>query len=91
LFPFNPDRVLGDIRKPLAELTVPKADEVKVGSSQQDEVLQTPVTAEALASLRSLIEQNTHALDKTSKQRLQKLVNAAQISFAECALLHDEN
>ena len=34
--------------KPFAELIVLKADEVKVGSSQQDEVLQTPVTAERI-------------------------------------------
>ena len=95
LFPFNPDRVLRDIQKPPAELTVPKADEVKVESCPQDEVLQTPVTAEALTSLHSLIEQDTHALDETSKQRLQrrlqKFANAAQISFAERALLADEN
>jgi len=91
LFPFNPDRVLRDIQKPLAELTVPKVDEMKVGSCPQGEVLRTPVTAEALTSLRNLIEQDTHTLDETSKQRLQKLANAAQVSFAECALLLDEN
>jgi DDE superfamily endonuclease len=56
LFPFNPDRVLRDIQKPLAELTVPKVDEIKVGSCPQGEVLWTPVTAEALTSLRNLIE-----------------------------------
>jgi hypothetical protein len=88
LFPFNPDRVLRDIQKPPAELTVPKADEVKVESCPQDEVLQTP---EALTSLHSLIEQDAYALDETSKQRLQKFANAAQISFAERALLADEN
>ncbi|KAK9244194.1 hypothetical protein V1506DRAFT_507773 [Lipomyces tetrasporus] len=60
---FNPDRVLRDIQKPLAELTVPKADEVK----------------------------DAHTLDETSKLRLQKLANAAQVSFADCALLLDEN
>ena len=49
------------------------------------------MTAEALTSLRNLIEQDTHTLDETSKQRLQKLANAAQVSFAECALLLDEN
>ena len=98
LFPFNPDRVLRDIQKPPVELTVPKADEVKVRPPPQDEVLQTPVTpvtAEALTSLHSLIEQDAHALDETSKQRLQrrlqKFANAAQISFAERALLADEN
>ena len=72
LVPFSPDRVLRDIQKPLAELTVPKADEVKVGSCPQDEVLQTPVTAEALTSLHGLIEQDAHTLDETSKQRLQR-------------------
>ena len=69
-----------------------------MGSCQQDEVPQTPVTpvsAEALTSLHNVIKQDTHTLDKTSIQRLQrhiqKLANAAQISFAECALLHDQN
>ena len=54
LFPFNPDRVLRVTLKPPAQSTVPRADEIKVGSCHQDEVLQTPVTpvsAEALALL----------------------------------------
>ena len=97
MFPFNPERVLRDTPKPLPELTV--LNEV-VGSCPQDEVLQTPitpvtpVTAEALTSLHNLIKQDTHALDTTSKQRLQrhvqKLASAARISFAECAL-QDQN
>ena len=64
----------------------------------QDEVLQTPVTpatTEALTSLQNLIKQDAHALDKTSKQRLQrhvqKLASAVQISFTECTLLQDRN
>jgi hypothetical protein len=91
LFPFNPDRVLRDIQKPLAGLTVPKADNAKVGSLFLDEMLQTPVIAEALVSLRSVIEQDADALNEPSKRRLQKLANAAQVSFTECALLRDEN
>ena len=54
LFPFNPERVLRDLPKPPAELTIPKADEVKVGSCPQDAELQTPetpVSAEGLMSL----------------------------------------
>jgi hypothetical protein len=43
----------------------------------QGETFQTPVTAEALTSLRSLIEQDAHMLDGPSKRRLQKLANAA--------------
>ena len=98
LFPFNPDRVLRVTPKPPAQSTVPRADEVKVGSCHQDEVPQTPVTpvsAEGLASLQNLIKQDAHTLNGTSIQRLerhvQKLANAAQMSFAERALLHDQN
>src|SRR3989440_904078 len=61
LFPFNPDRVLRATPKPPAQLTVAKADEMKVASCLQDEVLQTPVTpvsAEALTSLHNLIKQD---------------------------------
>ena len=101
LFPFNPDRVLKVTPKPPAQSTVPRADEIKVGSCHQDEVPQTPVTpvmpasAEGLASLQNLIKQDAHTLNKASIQRLerhvQKLANAAQISFAERDLLHDRN
>jgi DDE superfamily endonuclease len=101
LFPFNPDRVLRATPKTPAQLTVLKADEMKLGSCLQNEVLQTPVTpvtpvsAEALTSLHNLIKQDAHTLNETSIQHLQrhvqKLANAAQISFAERALLHDQN
>ena len=54
----------------------------------------TPVSAEGLASLYSLIKQDAHTLNGTSTQRLerhvQKLVDAAQISFAERALLYNQ-
>lgn len=39
LYPFNPDRILRDMPKPLARLTIPKADEVKVGPCSQEELL----------------------------------------------------
>jgi len=55
----------------------------------------TPATAEALKLLHNLIKQDACVLDEISKQRLQrrvqKLASAAQISFAECALLQDQN
>ncbi|OBT39571.1 hypothetical protein VE00_09486 [Pseudogymnoascus sp. WSF 3629] len=83
--------------KPAANLNIPKADEVKVGPRQQDVELQTPVTpvsAEALMSLQSLIiQRDAHALDETSKQNLarhlQKFVNAGQKSFAKSILQKD--
>jgi hypothetical protein len=91
LYPFSPDKVLRDIQKPLAELYVPREGEMKVESCPQSEVLQTPVTSEALTSLHSRIEQDAHVLDGPSKQGLQKLANAAKKSLAGCALLLDEN
>jgi len=98
LVPFHPDRVLRDIPKPPAELTIPKADEVKVGPRPTDEILRTPVTpvsAEALRSLQNLIiKQDARALDETSKQSLQrhvqKLANATQMSLAKGALQQDQ-
>ena len=72
LFPFNPDRLFRDM--PLADLTVPKADEVKAAPCPQDIVLQnlvTLVSAEAFMSLQNLItKQDAYALGKTSKQSL---------------------
>jgi len=83
--------------KPVAALTIPKAYEVDMGPCSQGEVVQTPVTpvtVEALTSLQNLIKQDTHTLDESSKQclqrHLQKLSNAAQISFAERALQQDQ-
>ena len=79
LFPFNPDRVLTDMPKPPAELTVPapNASGVEVGSCSQCEILQTPVTSEGLTLLNNLITQDADADDEVSKQRrerhLQKL------------------
>ncbi|PVH68665.1 hypothetical protein DL98DRAFT_352029, partial [Cadophora sp. DSE1049] len=55
--------------------TVPRADEIRVGSCHQDEVPQTPVTpvsAEGLASLHHLIKQDAHTLNGTSVQRLER-------------------
>jgi hypothetical protein len=55
----------------------------------------TPVSVEGLVSLYSLIKQDAYTLDGTSIPRLerhvQKLVDVVQISFAERALLHDQN
>ena len=39
LFPFNPDRLLRVTPKSPVQSTVPRVDEIKVGSCHQDEVL----------------------------------------------------
>jgi hypothetical protein len=54
LFPFNLDRVLRSLPKPVAGLAVPYANKVNVEICYWNEVLQTPVTlvpAEGLVSL----------------------------------------
>ena len=96
MFQFNPDRVLRLTLKPPAQLTILRANEIKVGSCYQNKVLQTPVIlvlAEGLASLHNLIKQDAYTLDGTSIPRLvrhiQKLIDATQISFAKCALLYN--
>ena len=98
LFPFNPDKVLNDIPKPPADLIAPRTNEVGSQTQTQTQVPQTPVTpmsAEAVASLHSLIKQDANVLDETNKQRIQrhiqKLTNAIQLSFAERALLQEQN
>jgi hypothetical protein len=98
LFPFNPERVFRHTPKPPAQLSIPGADEIAVVPCAQDEVPRTPVTpvtAEALIPLHNLIKEDARALDEVSQWRLQrhvqKLASAARVSFAECALLQDQN
>ncbi|KAM3423207.1 hypothetical protein BST61_g657 [Cercospora zeina] len=95
VFPFNATKVIQNIPQPLADVTVQKHC---VDSPIQDSIPHTPITpvsSEAVASLRTLIQQDAHQQDETSKQRLrkclQKLINATQLSFAERALLQEQN
>lgn len=88
-YPFNPERVLKDIHKPLTELYLSQS--VDMAEPSQSVTLQTPVTSEALTSLRNRIERDINMLDNQSKCRLQKLAKAAEKAFAERALLLDEN
>lgn len=79
--------MLKEIQNPLAELRVPNDTGTAIGT----EILQTPVTSEALTALHSRIDQDTQLLDASHRHRLQKLANAAHKCFAERALLLDEN
>jgi hypothetical protein len=60
LFPFDPDRVLADVPQPPAKLTISKSNDV--GIAAQDPAIPvpstpvTPVTAQGLTSLQSLID-----------------------------------
>jgi hypothetical protein len=91
---FNLERVLRDMPKPSAKLTITTANEGGIAINLEDEAVQTPVTlvlVKGLALLQDLIiKQDANALDKLSKQRLQrrlyKFSKAAQLSFAKGTL-----
>jgi hypothetical protein len=98
LFPFNPDKALCDIPKPPGLWIAPTANEVNVESRIDDHVPRTPstpVSAGAVTTLQKLIQEDASLLDETNKYRLQKhlqkLTNAAQLSFAERDLLREHN
>jgi hypothetical protein len=92
LFPYNPSRVLRDIVKPDAPLTIQVSHDV---GSTQNGVTQTPVTpvsSEAVTQLLSLIKQDSHGDEPNELRRhrlIQKLANAAERSIAQQAL--DQN
>jgi hypothetical protein len=73
-----------------SELNTSPGSDTKV-SSPQGAALRTPVTSEALTSLRNEIKQHIDVLDVPSKSRRQKLGNAAEKAFAKRALLLNEN
>ncbi|KAH7548768.1 hypothetical protein BM1_10934 [Bipolaris maydis] len=91
LFPLNPDRVLRTVPKPPAEVAPVVTNEAP---SQEDAVLQTPITpvsADGLMLLQNLIlKKDAHTLDEISQQNLQrhllKPAKATQLSLTKSAL-----
>ena len=99
LFPFNPDKVLSDLPKPVAHQTAPLSNVARCGSHTQSQATTpktpvTPVSAGGVAALHNLIKEDVQVVDESHKQRLQKhvqkLANATQLSFAERALLFEQ-
>ncbi|KAL6160609.1 hypothetical protein ACJBU6_01140 [Exserohilum turcicum] len=94
LFPFNPDRVLRNLAKPVPDaltLLPIHAPRDESGPHSQNTIAQTPVTpvsSEALASLLTLVKQDPHDEISIKRHRklVQKLANAAEVSFAQQAL-----
>jgi len=96
LFPFNLDKVLSDIPKPLPELNAPRTIEVRVGPCPHDQVPQTPVTPVSVEALTSLLDMIKYVPDdetnRQHKERLhQKHIKATQLSFAQRTLLEEHN
>src|SRR5277367_826552 len=97
LRPFNPDRVLKEIQKPEITFDERSCEPLTIetsGSNQEFHELQTPKTSDNLISLRRDIEKTIAQggeLDSRCKLRIQKIANAAENAFADCAILLDEN
>jgi hypothetical protein len=100
LFPFNPNRVLKNIPKPVVQLAIPEVAK-EAEASAQIVVAQTaatpvtPVNTEDVHSLFDRIKQDAEALDEPSKQELlrhaQMMAKATRVAFAERSLLQDHN
>ena len=74
LYPFNPDKVLSEVPKPLHQLTDPEVNVMEVGSCTHDEVSQTPVTpvsAKALTFLSTAMKRLLN--NKATRQHEEKL------------------
>jgi hypothetical protein len=80
--------------KPVIAVEMPKSLENDSSQTPAPTTPATPVTLEALTSLQDLINQDASGLDEMSKWRLQrhieKLTNAAKISFAKNDLQKDQ-
>jgi hypothetical protein len=89
---FNPDRVLKEIYK-LERHNLPASVESVQLSNLPEVQLQTPTTSDNLISFRREIEDSIEhgVLDSPCKIRIQKVANAAENAFADCAILLDKN
>ncbi|KAF3029623.1 hypothetical protein E8E12_000479 [Didymella heteroderae] len=70
-----------------------KIDKVAMSTSQDGPVRTpvTPVTMDALLSLRQRVEKSARAADDPNAALVQKLANAAELAFAERNLLFNDN
>jgi hypothetical protein len=73
LFPFNPSRVLRDIVKPDAPLTIQVLYEAECTHNEVVQTLVTPVSSEAVTQLLSLIRQDSHS-NEPNEMRHHRLI-----------------
>ncbi|EME39024.1 hypothetical protein DOTSEDRAFT_39204 [Dothistroma septosporum NZE10] len=85
LFPFDPAKVVEDL---------PQAN-IRPAGLAPGATPVTPASAEGVHALHNLMKHDTDTLDVTRRQRFQehlkKLTNATHLSFAERALLREQN
>lgn len=93
LFPLNPSRVLDSLEPPpLSPNRVCPEMTATLEPTAVDVVVKTPTSANGLNRMRGMLDKILDTLnDDDYKAHIQKVVNAAEQSFANCALLADEN
>nr|POE49153.1 hypothetical protein CFP56_32303 [Quercus suber] len=88
----NPERVLGGMQPPLAKRTSDEgATMVALPSPALDVSMRTPTNFADFEKLRSRLAKNFNLLDVEPRAYLQKLWNAAESVYTNCALLLDDN
>ncbi|KAL1641204.1 hypothetical protein SLS61_010183, partial [Didymella pomorum] len=94
LYPLRPDRVLRDMQKPQVAQARPLKVNKVATSNLQDGLVQTPVTPvtmDALLSLRLRVKKSACAAKDPNAVLVQKLANAAKLAFAKRNLLFNNN
>lgn len=93
LFPLNPDRVLRSLEKPPSQHEPVRSEtRAELDPGSDDVPLITPTSVDGLSRMRGTLGKIVDALsDDEYKIHVQKVVNAAEQSLANCALLADEN
>lgn len=93
LFRFNPEKVLRGSAQPLTPSDQVHAETTAViGADFPRALVKTPTSANGLTTVRAQLDRIVGAIDdEVFKTHVQKVVNGAKQSFANCALLVDEN
>ena len=93
LFPLNPDRVLRSLDPPsLRPRPVCPEPTAELDHDVVQVSLRTPTSANGLNRIRGTLHEILDSLsDDEYKLYIEKVLNAAEQSFANCTLLADEN
>jgi hypothetical protein len=94
LYPFNPDKVLTQLQKPVTEQAALTVKASEISPFIQGEIVQTPTSPTSVTALHIRLREDAYADDDAGRERVlrqtQKLINAIETSFAERAIQRDQ-
>ena len=82
LYPFNPEKVLGEVYKPQVEEQATQLDGLGQNLSSLDALARSLVTVHDVALLRRRVEANVQGQDCPTRIGVEKLGKAAERAFA---------